>query len=90
LRFWPLIPENAPCPLHLKRAALILSGLGVQGVKSLAFWKIFFGTAKPDIPEKTRQAARPKNLHKPLIFSLIHPLSGYFSIPDNITEASHP
>jgi hypothetical protein len=55
----------------------------------LAFLKIFFGTAKPDIPEKTRQAARPQNLHKRLIFSLIHPLSGYFSIPDNIAEASH-
>jgi hypothetical protein len=65
-----------------------MSGLGVQGIKSLAFLKIFFGTAKPDIAEKTRQAARPQNLHKPLIFSLIHPLSGYFSIPDNFPEAS--
>jgi hypothetical protein len=66
-----------------------MSGLGVQGVKSLAFLKIFFGTAKPDIPEKTRQAARPENLLKRLIFSLIHPLLGYFSIPDTIAEASH-
>jgi hypothetical protein len=65
-----------------------LSPFGVGPIKSLAFLKIFFGTAKPDIPEKTRQAARPQNLHKRLIFSLIQPLSGYFSIPDNIAEAS--
>jgi hypothetical protein len=67
---------------------VILSGLGVQGIKSLAFLKIFFGTAKPDIAGKTRQGARAVFLRKCLISPLLSAVLPYSLIPDNITEAS--
>jgi hypothetical protein len=67
---------------------VILSGLGVEPIKSLTFLKIFFGTAKPDIVGKTRQGARAKILRKPLIFRFFPLLSAYFRIPDNFTVDS--
>jgi len=44
---------KSPCTLHLSMSTVMLSGLGVQGVESLGFQRVFLGTAKPDTAKNT-------------------------------------
>jgi len=52
---------------------VILSGFGVQVMNSLAFTRVFIGTAKPDMIQETRHFKPFKNAFKLLVFSLLHP-----------------
>jgi hypothetical protein len=68
---------------------VILSGLGVEPIKSLGFLGVFIGTAKPDIMRKTGHLRPAKHPQKPLIFGLFRLFPAYSGIPDNIGAEIH-
>jgi hypothetical protein len=68
-------------------STLILSGLGVHGVESLAFLRGFLCTPKPDTLKETRQMKTPVVPHNPLVFGLFMAISAFYAIGDNITVA---
>jgi len=78
---------KSPCTLHPSLSTVILSGFGVQGMKSLAFLCVFLCTPKPDTFQETRHRRQRVTLHKSFIFEIIGDISGYFAIPDTITVA---
>jgi len=78
------------CTLHPYLSTVILSGLGVQGVKSLAFLRVFLCTLKPDKLQETQHLKSGLILRKPFISGLFRPFTGFSGLwpkGDNIAVA---